>query len=259
MEQVIKGLGSGATVVHDDFRLFLSSAPADFFPVSVLQNSVKVTNEPPKGIRANLRRAFTSISQDSFESHFMGVKWRKLVFGLCFFHGIVQERTKYGPLGWNIPYEFSNSDRECALLNLELFLREGKVPWKALAFITREVTYGGRVTDSWDQRCLRAVLQKYFNPQSIDDGYKYSPSGLYYAPDTKSLKDYVDYIEALPMNDNPEIFGMHDNANVVFLRKESTVLRNAVLEVQPRLVASGGQRTPDEVCFHNILGWGRGL
>lgn len=249
MEQLIKSLAAPGSTVHEDFRLFLSSAPCDFFPVSVLQNSVKVTNEPPKGIRANLRRAFASIQPQQFESHPMEQSYRRLVFGLCFFHGIVQERTKYGPLGWNIRYEFSNSDRECALETLKLFLSDGKIPWAALSFITGEITYGGRVTDSWDQRCLRAVLRRFFNPDSLAENYVYSPSGLYFAPDKDTWNEYVEYIDALPFNDNPEIFGLHDNANIAFLREESSALRNAVLDVQPRLAATGGQRSPDEVCL----------
>ena len=70
------------------------------------------------GLRANMRRAFTELSAELFETHSMlygtscsgmlfcsvvlGVTWRKLVFGLCFFHAIIQERKKFGPLGWNI-------------------------------------------------------------------------------------------------------------------------------------------------------------
>lgn len=48
----------------------------------------------------------------------------------------LQERKKFGPLGWNIPYEFNDSDRECALLNLNLFCKDGNIPWDALIYIT---------------------------------------------------------------------------------------------------------------------------
>ena len=69
MEGLVKGLQESPGDVHDHFRLFLSSMPAKHFPVSVLQNAVKVTNEPPKGLRANLRRAFADISSSFFEDN----------------------------------------------------------------------------------------------------------------------------------------------------------------------------------------------
>uniref|UniRef100_A0A8C3IXY3 Dynein axonemal heavy chain 6 n=1 Tax=Chrysemys picta bellii TaxID=8478 RepID=A0A8C3IXY3_CHRPI len=163
------------------------------------------------------------------------------------FNLIFKERKKFGPLGWNICYEFNDSDRECALLNLNLYCQEGKIPWDALTYITGEITYGGRVTDTWDQRCLRTVLKRFFAPETLEYDYKYSESGIYFAPMADSLQDYKDYIENFPLIDDPEIFGMHENANLAFQRKETSTLITTILEVQPRSTAQGSGKSNDEI------------
>ncbi|XP_053553128.1 LOW QUALITY PROTEIN: dynein axonemal heavy chain 6-like, partial [Bombina bombina] len=247
MEELIKSFTEPNVSINENFRLFLSSMPSNIFPVTVLQNSVKVTNEPPKGLRANIRRAFTELTPDFFENHDLGANWRKIVFGICFFHAIIQERKKFGPLGWNICYEFNDSDRECALLNLSLYCKDGKIPWDALTYITGEITYGGRVTDAWDQRCLRTILRRFFSPETLEDNYRYSESGIYFSPDAEKLQYYKDYIENLPLTDDPEIFGMHENANLAFQRKETSTLINTILDVQPRSAARGSGKSNDEI------------
>lgn len=59
-----------------------------------------------------------------------------MLFGLCMFHAIIQERKKFGPLGWNIIYEFNDSDREFAFNTLQMFCVEGTIPWDALEYLT---------------------------------------------------------------------------------------------------------------------------
>ena len=121
------------------------------------------------------------ITQDYLEISNMP-QWRPMLFGVSFLHTVVQERRKFGPLGWNIPYEFNSSDwgasvqfvnnhlddldpkrgtsavqepRKCSGSQMALhdFLIAG-VSWNTVRYMLGEVQYGGRVTDDYDKRLL---------------------------------------------------------------------------------------------------------
>ena len=239
----------GVNHVSKDFRLFLTSTPCDYFPVSILQNGIKMTNEPPKGFRANLLKSFASlIKEEDYENCAKSMEWKKLLCGLAFFHANIQERRKFGPLGWNIRYAFDESDLETSVAVLRRFLEEQEhLPWDALNYVTGHINYGGRVTDDWDRRCLLSVLSLYMVPSILDDSYKFSASGKYFASPAGTLAAQLAYFESLPGSDAPEVFGMHENANVTFTTNESLTLMETMLSLQPRSAGGGSGMSSDDM------------
>jgi dynein heavy chain len=147
---------------HPDFRLWLTSSPTPQFPVAILQNAVKMTMEPPTGLKANLLQTYESISSQELNQCAKPKEFKKLMFGLAYFHAIIQDRRKFGSVGWNIRYEFSNEDLDVCKRQLKIFLDTSEhVPYKVLNFLISEVNYGGRVTDWIDGRLMYAIITSY--------------------------------------------------------------------------------------------------
>jgi dynein heavy chain len=244
---------------HPIFRLWLTSYPSPHFPVAVLQNGVKMTNEPPMGLRANIMQTYLNdpVSDPAFFNDCeRPAEWKKLLFGLAFFHGFIQERIKFGPMGWNIPYQFSDPDLKISLRQLQMFLNEFptsplEIPLKAVVYLIGECNYGGRVTDAQDRRTLMTILTDEaggpFNVNCADDAYCYSPSGLYFAPPEGDHASYLEHIRSLPLIEQPEIYGFHANADITKDQKQVDQLLDSIMSTQGSGGAAGGGSNKEQV------------
>ena len=212
LEAIVEGFDPEK--VNPKFRLWLTSMPSAAFPVSILQNGIKMTNEPPKGLRSNLQNSYFNYNDEFMNKTSKPEVWRKLLYALCFFHATIQERRKFGPLGWNILYEFNDSDKKVNVLQLEELIEQNEeVPYAVILTLAGNVNYGGRITDDLDRRTLMTALADYITPDALRDDYGFSPSGLYTSPPDGDFDSYADWITNLPINAYPEVFGLHENAD----------------------------------------------
>jgi dynein heavy chain len=182
-----------------------------------------------------------------FESCTKPIAYKKLLFGFAFFHAIVQDRRKFGPIGWNIPYAFTNEDLKVSTRQLKIFIETyDEVPYKVLNVIGAEINYGGRVTDDKDVRLIGVILKGYMNANMLIDDFPLSKSGIYKSIPVGEIVDYIDYIKSLPLNPDPEAFGLHDNAEITTNQINTSQLLFDIISMQPK-AQKGKGKTREEI------------
>ena len=120
---------------------------------------MKIVIEPPDGLKQNMRQTFSKVTEQVLEEcdH---EAYRPLTFVLAYLHAVLQERRKYGKIGWNVNYDFNESDfiisRRLIGLYLEkaLLNNDDMIPWGSIMYLVGDAMYGGRVSDDWDRRVL---------------------------------------------------------------------------------------------------------
>jgi dynein heavy chain len=245
--------------LHDDFRFFITAAPEPEFPLGLLQMSSKVTSDPPQGLRSGLLRSLTvSVDQERMERvDGPGAQlWRKLLYNLCFVHSIVQERRKFGALGFCIPYEFNTGDLSACIMFLEKHLYAGPISWQTVQYMVSEVQYGGKITDDIDRRLMNCYASAWIGPDNMADDFVYNPDTVivqqdfvYNMPDFPELAKYKEYCEQFPEADSPEIFGLHPNADITFLVKDVTELLDTLGDTAPKSGGTGGGKSREEIVY----------
>jgi dynein heavy chain, axonemal len=228
-----------------DFRLWLTTQPTERFPLGILQKSLKVVTEPPDGLKLNMKSIMSQLTEEDLSicPHFA---FKPLVYVLSFFHAIVQDRRKYGKIGWNVSYDFNFSDFKISFSLLSMYLkkafdnRDETIPWASLKYLTGEAMYGGRVTDEYDRRVLNCYLDEYMGDFLFDKNREFffckTKEFAYIIPKQLNLEGFMHDIQELPIISTPEIFGLNPNAEITYYTNSAKSIWDNLLKMQ----SSGG-------------------
>jgi dynein heavy chain len=236
------------------FRLFLSSDAANSIPIGLLNRCIKITNEPPAGLKANIKRAFASLNREAFEES--ESKMKSILFGLCHFHAVMLERKQYGPMGFNMMYPFSIGDLRDSAVVLSNYMENsggGKIPWADLRYIFGEIMYGGHIVNDFDRKMCNTYLDFFMKDELLDETemfpYNEEEKGMSFTcPGPGPYDRYLEHIDQNLTQDTPIAFGLHPNAEIDFRTTQSNRILQTILELQPREGGSAeGQLSPDEI------------
>ena len=232
---------------HESFRLWITTEEHPEFPINMLQASIKFTNEPPQGLKAGIKKTFLGITQEQLDISNMP-QWKPMLFGVAFMHSVVQERRKYGPLGWNIPYEFNSGDLAASIQMVQNHVddmdpKKGVI-WEGVCYHLGEVQYGGRVTDDRDKRLLNTFATNWFNEDLFKPNMAFFKG--YDMANFAKLPQYFEFIETMPLADKPGVFGLHANADISYNTLVATEALTTILDIQPKDGGGGGGETREE-------------
>jgi len=238
---------------HKDFRLWLTTMPTSAFPMGILQRSLKVVTEPPEGLKLNIKQSYAKISDADLDAcdHW---SFRPLMYVLAFFHAIVQDRRKFGRIGWNVAYDFNESDFKVSAKLLNLYLQKSfdmkeVIPWETLRYLIGEAMYGGRVTDNFDRRVLTTYLEEYMGDFLFDENvtFYFSRAGFDYECQWDgNVASYQQMILTLPLNQSPSVFGLHPNAEINYFMTSAQEIYSGLLAMQTGSSGDSGGMSREE-------------
>jgi len=218
---------------HDDFRIMLSSDPSKNIPIPILERSIKMTSDPPSGLKANLKQAFACFSKDFYEE--LEPRTKGILYGLCQFHAILIERKKFGPKGYNMMYPFSIGDLTCSCAVLKNYMESApaKVPWTDLRYLFGEIMYGGHIVNDSDRLLANTYLNFFMKDELLDEMnlYPYSDDGMRAPSTTLPYSKVMEHIEDSLKTETPLAFGLHPNAEIGFRTETSEELLRVIFEL----------------------------
>lgn len=227
--------------VSKDFRLWLTTKPTNAFPLGILQKALKIVTEPPESIKLNMRAIASKVNEEELQQcKHPAIK--PLTYVIAYFHAILLDRRKFGKIGFNVAYDFNESDFRISFRLLRLYLNkslsngEETVPWESLKYLIGEAMYGGRVTDDYDRRVLTTYLDEYMGDFLLEttNGFIFASTKNfdYKLPEFNTIEAMISKINDLPSIDQPQVFGLNPNSEITYYTNSAKSLWSNLLAMQ---------------------------
>lgn len=242
LERICENLAPDSA--HADFRLWLTADTVTFFPLTVLHNCIKLTMGRLTRRRANILSAFTSepiCNEQWFNANPNDSTFKPFLYGVCLMHAAIQERRRYGTVGWNYAYEFNEKDLQISAEQLKIvWSPEGNAAMETLRYLIAECNYGGHIADEWDRRCLNTLVEQLLmqDPDLIDTSMLRKN-----LPVDGKYESFVAHIVGLPLDGSATDFGLHSNAEILRETNESNEFLNRIMSSEYKLERSTEQFT----------------
>jgi dynein heavy chain 1, cytosolic len=162
---------------HDNFRLFLSCEINPRLPLSLLRLSEVVVYEASTGVRANIITFLENVPASRIDR--APAERCRVYHMLAWFNAVVQERSRYQPLGWTRKYQFSDADALGALdcidqwidsvRNNRAYVNPNDLPWAAIKTTLSQTLYGGKIDQDRDQLVLDSFIDHIFHPRNYEN------------------------------------------------------------------------------------------
>ncbi|XP_050526495.1 cytoplasmic dynein 2 heavy chain 1 isoform X2 [Daktulosphaira vitifoliae] len=214
LEEHLKSLNT----TNKEFILWITTEMTDKIQTSLILSCIKVAYETPRGLKKNIRRAYSVCQSDNIKCN--TIDESRSIYALAWFHSILLERRTYIPQGWSQYYEFNDSDLLAALRVIRQYTAKDNntIKWPYIHGLYEKAIYGGRITNTQDIEILKTYLKIIFGVNSSN--WNNSILGIQELNSTdnqaieKALKN-------IPDQDLPSLLNMPDNVDKSWQKKES--------------------------------------
>ena len=241
LEKLLETLPKKITKIHKNFRLWLTTKPTKSFPLGILQKALKVVTEPPEGLKLNMKAIISKLTDEDLKGS-EHTAFKSLTYVITYFHAILLDRRKFGKIGFNVCYDFNESDYRISFQLLKLYLekslnnKDESVPWDSLKYLIGQAMYGGRVTDDYDRRVLITYLDEYMGDFLFDTNNEFAFAKTedfnYQLPMYSNVEALNLKINELPIIDVPHVFGLNPNSEITYFTNSSKLIWKNLLAMQ---------------------------